>query len=344
MRSLSAQARGVVGAFRSGHGDALALAVADSRTLVRSLFLASAARLDVLPFLVEPRTIDDLASRVDATRVDRLTSWLEVGVSLHELRRVGDRYVVRGRRARALADRAPVLVAHYRSMFDYQLGPYDDLAERLRDGPGEGRDDLERHATTIAEVSRAATPFILPFLRECVAAVDPVRLLDIGCGTGVYLQAMLEAAPRARGEGIDLAADVVADARARLAATDVAERAGVVAGDARDLLADRAGTYDVVTLVNNIYYFDAATRVGLYRQVRETLTSRGELVVVTMVTPGSPASAHLDFMLVVQAGHASLPTAGEIEHDLRTAGFGTVEAVKLVPGEPFVGIRARRGR
>ena len=171
-----------------------------------------------------------------------------------------------------------------------------------------------------------------------------MRLLDIGCGTGVYLQAMLEAAPRASGEGIDLAADVVADARDRLAATGVAERAVVVAGDARDLLTDRAGTYDVVTLVNNIYYFDAATRVDLYRQVRDTLTSRGELVVVTMVTPGSPASAHLDFMLVMQARHASLPAAGEIERDLRAAGCEAGDAVKLVPGEPFVGIRAPRGR
>jgi hypothetical protein len=62
---------------------------------------------------------------------------------------------------------------------------------------------------------------------------------------------------------------------------------------------------------------------------------------VTMVTPGSPASAHLNFMLISQAGDASLPADGEVERDLRRAGFTSVETTRLVPTEPFVGIRAR---
>ena len=60
-------------------------------------------------------------------------------------------------------------------------------------------------------------------------------------------------------------------------------------------------------MINNVYYFPRDERVALYRQVRGSLTDGGELVVVTMVTPGSPASAHLHLMLVSQAGHASLP-------------------------------------
>ena len=128
MRSVAAQARGVVGAVRRGHAGALALAISDSRALVRSLFLASAVRLDVLGFLSEPRSLDELAAKTGATRRDRLAAWLDVGVELHELRRDADeRYVVRGRRARALADGDPVLLAHYRSVLDYQGGPYEQL-------------------------------------------------------------------------------------------------------------------------------------------------------------------------------------------------------------------------
>ncbi len=342
MGSLRAQGRGLVGAVRRGDAGALALAVNDSRTFVRALFLASAVRLEVLPFLAQPRTLGELADRTGATRADRLTAWLDVGVALHELRHVDGRYALRGRRAKAIAAGNPVLTAHYRSMLDYQVGPYDELAELLRSGPDDGRDDLDRHATTIAEVSRAAAPFVLPFLQEITTSVPAARVLDIGCGTGVYLQAMLDVAPHAAGVGIDLAPDVIADARTSLQEAGLGARAEFAAGDARDHLATTTDRYDVVTLINNVYYFDREERIALYRRIRSVLTASGELVAVTMVTPGSPASVHLHWMLVTQAGHASLPADGEVERDLRGVGFTTVETTRLVPGEPFVGIRARR--
>jgi hypothetical protein len=75
--------------------------------------------------------------------------------------------------------------------------------------------------------------------------------------------------------------------------------------------------------------------------VRVVEASAGELVVVTMLSPGSPASAHLQFILVSQAGNASLPEQGELEGELRDAGFTRTETTRLVPGEPFVGLRAR---
>ena len=341
MRSLTVQARGVVGVLRRGHADALALAIGDSRAFVRSLFLASLVRLDLAAFLAEPRTLSELAERAAATRSDRLSAWLNVGVALHEIRRDDDRYVARGRRARALAGGDPLLVAHYRSMLDYQSGPYEQLSELLRTPQGEGRDDLDRHATVIAEVSRAADPFVTPYLVDIVTAIAPRRLLDAGCGTGLYLRAMLDAVPQATGDGIDLAPEVVDDARMRLEDAGLTERASIAVGDIRTFTASATGVYDVVTLINNVYYFDSDERVELYRQLRAALTEKGELIVITMVTPGSPASMHLQMMLVSQGGHASLPRAGEVERDLRAAGFTAVSSTRLVPTEPFVGVRAR---
>ncbi len=268
--------------------------------------------------------------------------WLEIGVSLRELRERDGRYALRGQRAKAIADRDPVLTAHYRSMLDYQYGPYDQLVELLRSGPDDGRHDLDRHATIIAAVSLAAAPFVLPFLRESAVGVAAARVLDVGCGTGVYLRALLEVAPQVVGVGIDLAPEVIADARAALDEAGFGARATFIAGDVRDHLATTTDRYDAVTLINNVYYFDRDERLDLYRRIRSVLTTTGELVAVTMVTPGSPASAHLNWMLITQAGHTSLPADGEVERDLRAAGFTTVEATRLVPGEPFVGIRARQ--
>ncbi len=62
IRSLAAQARGVVDVVRRGDTGARALAISDSRVLVRAWFLASAVRLDLLGFLSQPRTFEQLAA------------------------------------------------------------------------------------------------------------------------------------------------------------------------------------------------------------------------------------------------------------------------------------------
>lgn len=56
--------------------------------------------------------------------------------------------------------------------------------------------------------------------------------------------------------------------------------------------------------------------------------------------PGSVAAAHLNFMLACQTGAAALPRAGELEAGLAEAGFTDIQAQSIVPGEPFLAVRA----
>jgi len=343
-REVAGQARGVWDSFRGGHAAARALAVADSRSLVRSLFLASAVRLEVLPAMRTPRPIAALVDQLRCTRPDRLVAWLSVGVELGELGCRDDRYGVRGRRARALADGDPVLHAHYRSMLDYQAGVYADLATLLRDGPDEGRPDLREHASVIAQVSLAAAPFVVPFLARVVGEVSPTAALDAGCGTGVYVRALLDADPSLEVDGVDVAPDVVADARAGLARDGLSGRAQLFVGDLRDWSAPAGRRYGLVTLLNDIYYFRESERAALYERLATMLDAGGELVLVTMARTGSIAAAHLHLMLRCQAGAASLPDAADVVADLVHAGYAVVEQQALVPTEPFVGVRARPAR
>lgn len=340
-RSLELQARGLLGTLRGGHAAARALAVSDSRHLVRSLFLAAAVRTGLARALASPQTLGELAGQTGTTRPERLQAWLEVGVELGELGRDGDRYTVRGRRAGALARGDALLEAHYRSMLDYQAGPYRDLAERLRDQPGEGRDDLERHADVIAQVSLAAAPFVVPYLEEVLAERRPATALDIGCGTGVYVRALLDADADLRVDGVDRASAVVADARARLAEAGLAARGALHVGDVRTWSPPEQ-RYELVTMLNAVYYVPEPDRPALYARLRGLLAPAGELVVVTMARGGSIASAHLHFMLVCEEGAASLPPRAAVARDLDRAGFDVVEERTLVPTEPFVAVRARR--
>ncbi len=320
---------------------ARAFAIIDSRSLIRSLFLASLADIGLGPELARPRPLRELIEVTSCTRPERLHAWLAVGVEVGELRERGGGWTVRGRRARAIAAGDVLLTAHYRSMVEYQTGPYAHLGPLLRSGNGEGRTDLAEHAATIAEVSLAAAPFMEPFLRSAIAARRPARVLDIGCGTGVYTRMVLDADPNVVVEGIDLAAHVVADTQARLVAAGYGARASVSVGDVRTWSSTTGLRFDVVTLCNNLYYFAPEERVGLFGRFHELLAEGGELVVASLTRPGSIASAHLHLMLCCQDTMAALPEHGDIERTLTNAGYQIIESRLLVPTEPFVGVRAR---
>ncbi len=334
--------RGVLGTVRGGNLAARILAVGDSRAVVRSLFLAAAIRLGLLDLLREPQTFRAVAGAVAAANDEQLEAFLAVGVELREIRLRDGRYSLRGRRARAIAGGDRVLAAHYRSILDYQVGPYADVAALVR-GDRIGRDDLDVHAEVIAEVSRAAAPFVVPFLDSIVVELRPTRALDVGCGTGIYVRAMLEADRTVHVDGIDLASSVVARSRELLAESGFGERVDLRVGDVRPWADETGARFGLITMLNSVYYFDPAERVALYRRLGGLLIEDGELVIVTMTRPGSIASAHLHFMLSVQAGTAALPVSGAIEADLRTAGFDVQPTRRLVPQEPFVAIRARVG-
>ena len=331
---------GLTGIARQGKLSVRALTVLDSRNLVRTLFLASSVRFDLIGHLGTERSADELAELCGSRRPDRLRAWLQVGVDLGELRRRGDRYQVAGRRARALADGDEFLVAHYRSMLEYQVGPYAQLDALLWGDPDGGRDDLGRYAEDIAWVSTAATPFVSSMVRRTLAGLRPARVLDVGCGSGIYARVVLDSDPSVRVDGVDLAESVIVAARRELAGYGT--RVQLHVGDIREWLHRSEAQFDLVMLLNNIYYFDRARRQEIYRLLAASLTNRGQLLLVSMTTPGSIAAAHLDFMLRCQSGSASLPEFADLQSDLAGAGYETIEIRKLVPTEPFVGIRAER--
>jgi uncharacterized protein (DUF362 family) len=118
---------GLSGTVLQGRPSARALAILDSRHLVRTLFLSSAVRSGIITHLRSGRSVAELARLTGSRRPDRLRAWLQVGVDVGELRKRGDRYRVSGHRACALAAGDTLLVAHYRSILEYQVGPYAEL-------------------------------------------------------------------------------------------------------------------------------------------------------------------------------------------------------------------------
>jgi SAM-dependent methyltransferase len=334
------QLGGLLRTARVGHAPARALAIADSRALVRSLFLSSATRTGLLDALADGATFAEIAAWIGCTRPERLQAWLDVGTELGEIAQRSGRYRLRGIRARAIVAGDTMLSAHYRSMLDYQAGCYADLVGLLVSPPGEGRSDLDEHADDIAQVSLAATPFIEAYLTSVIAETRPERVLDVGCGTGVYARIVAGLSPQTLVDGIDLAPAVIDAARAEVRAAGLDDRIRLQAGDVRTWTPEADVGYDLILLLNNVYYFPRGERVALYRGLGRLLTRPGHLIITTLAAPGSVAAAHLNFMLACQTGAAALPRDGELAADLAEAGFADIQAQPIVPTEPFLAVRA----
>ncbi|GJD47666.1 Release factor glutamine methyltransferase [Methylobacterium crusticola] len=97
-----------------------------------------------------------------------------------------------------------------------------------------------------------------------LARPGPLRLLDLGTGSGCLLVALLSEWPRATGLGIDRSPAALATARANAARNGVAARAAFAAGDWGAALA--GGRYDVV--VANPPYIATARIDDLAEEVR----------------------------------------------------------------------------
>lgn len=110
-------------------------------------------------------------------------------------------------------------------------------------------DYIGAHDPHEAERLAAQEAGALAELRAALALHAPppdVRVLELGCGTGVYTHALLDALPGASVVGIDRDRDLLARARERLAAEIAAGRVTLLEGDVARLPFD-ARSFGLVT-------------------------------------------------------------------------------------------------
>jgi SAM-dependent methyltransferase len=298
----------------------------------RLCFLAAGARDGLLHRLAGgPVPLDRLADgRPGDPSRDGLEAWLDLGVALGILRRGPEGYALRSRIARALADPERDAVAalveeagslHHRWITEAPARARDHRPFQLDDVPG----DL------VARSSRTLEPFVREVVEDAIPSDGAVRLLEIGCGSGVHIRHAAERNPRLLALGLDLDPAVVTQARDNMRAWGLTDRVRIDEGDVRRQ--SPTGDFDVATLHNNIYYFPVAERVTLLSHVRRFLRPLGRLVVTTACRGGSPTTEVLNVWGAMTAGCGRLPDRAELSEQLRAAGFSTPRSRRIVPGE-----------
>ncbi|MFE7721996.1 SAM-dependent methyltransferase [Nocardia rhizosphaerihabitans] len=312
----------------------LSLARSFVTPLYRANFLVAALDKGVLQQLsVGPRDVDTLADALGITG-DRqlLRAWLDLGVRFGELKVSNGRYRLGSRRAKALArPRNDSVAAALEEVVRFHVPVLLNAPAMMQSGTRLSMSDQD--GSIIARSSRIVEPFLEEAAERVLPRNVPVRLLEIGCGSGVYVRHAASLNPQLTALAIDYQADVAGVAAANVADWGLAQRVEVRQADVRELTSVEG--FDLITMHNNIYYFDKQERTDLLEHVRSLLKPGGQLLLTTACKGGNLSTEVLGLWFEFADFGGPLPDSGELAAQMQDAGFVEVEVRRLIPGEQF---------
>jgi len=226
--------------------------------------------------------------------------------------------------------------------------PFDHLAEIVRIGrtllPGEG--SVEPENPIWVQFAETMAPMMAPLCAPLGKVVlegcrEPMRVLDIAAGHGLFGIEIAKQNPQAHVTGLDWAPVLrVALDNARRAG--VQDRYNMLPGSAFEV--DFGGPYDAVLLTNFLHHFDQPTCIMLLKKVRGVLRAGGRAATLEFVpnedriSPPMPAAFAMTMLASTAAGDAY--TLSQLTSMYHTAGFGGVTAHPIA-GSPHTVVIGR---
>jgi 4-hydroxy-2,2'-bipyrrole-5-carbaldehyde O-methyltransferase len=300
----------------------------------RLSYIAALINNGFLEILAEkPLPFDELAHRVGIEKENfgALKAWLQAGMRLKEIGLEDGGYTLRGisaKLARAGNDSYLAIVQEVTSLH-HQL--ILETPQKLRNGERWRLDDQD--GEVIARSSRILEPFQREAINATFPATKPLTLLEVGCGSGVYLKYAAEHNPQLSAIGVELQPSVAEMARRNIASWGLQEQVKIEGGDIRGKTFGHP--FDIVTLYNNIYYFPVSERVALLEHLRSYLKPNGFLLLTTGCQGGQTTMEILNLWGATTQGCDRLPFKEEMTKQMESAGFVNVKASNLLPSDSF---------
>ncbi|MEL7166951.1 MAG: methyltransferase [Pseudomonadota bacterium] len=300
---------------------------------VQSQVLMALVELDIFRRLrAGPRSAETLGQACDVP-AERMQVLLQAGAALGLLKRK--------RAGFALARRGAALmgVPGLEAMIRHHKAFYDDLRDPVALLRGPDDTALSRFWPYVfgGEIDpvEAATYSDLMAQSQRLVAEDTLRtvslkginhLLDVGGGTGAFLEAAGHAAPQMQMTLFDLP-QVVPDAQARFDAAGLADRTTIVPGSFREDVLPVGS--DAISLIRVLYDHGDDTVRALLASVYAALPPGGRLIVSEPMGGGTRPERSGDiyfafYTMAMQTGRAR--SAAEISALLEDAGFAQIRS------------------
>jgi 4-hydroxy-2,2'-bipyrrole-5-carbaldehyde O-methyltransferase len=320
------------------------------RQAYRSSFVAAALSEGIFTLLREgPINLDQLHQRIvgfhsgespsgENLSKERLKTWLGVGVSLGDLKLTPDGYALRSRLSRQLAQLSnDGIAAMYQEVYTLHHNLITQTPARLREKRLFMLSDTD--GDLIARSSRILEPYILEIVDSVVPENSEMNLLEVGCGSGVYIWRACLRNPELHAVGLELQPNVADLARKNLQLWGVSDRVRVDTGDIRNFTSSER--FDLVTLHNNIYYFPIPERPDLIRRLGNFLNPGGKLLVTT-ACQGYPSTEMLNLWGQMTEGMGALPKHDDLCALMSQAGLVDLRKTELLPGSGFFAYEGTR--
>ena len=127
-------------------------------------------------------------------------------------------------------------------------------------------DFSQSYGELFARSSRTVEPILLDVVDKIIPTNDACRLLEVGCGSGVYIKRACERNFHLMVIGLELQEEVAAYARKNITHWKLEDRVTIEAVDIRKYQSEIK--FDIITFFNLIYYFPAGERIDLLRRLR----------------------------------------------------------------------------
>jgi demethylspheroidene O-methyltransferase len=261
---------------------------------VASQVLLALIELDILQTLLEGPATKETLARGQNIPVDRMEALLHAGVALRLLKRSG-----RGRFALARKGAALLGVPGLTDMIRHNAVFYKDMADPVAVLRGEGETHLAQFWPYVfgqgADVPAddAARYSDLMAKSQVLVAQDTLRtvslrgaqiLLDVGGGSGVFVEAALRRHRPLRAMLVDLP-EVIPTAESRLAQAGLWERVALHPGSFREAPLPKGA--DIISLIRVLYDHDDATVRDLLAKAYDALPSGGRLIISEPMAGGA---------------------------------------------------------
>lgn len=305
-------------------------------------YLVAAKECGLFELLLDaPKGFEQLAEAYckDDKAREALEAWLSMGVQLGLLRLDTRGYALKGLAKRLALPKNDAALALLQEAAGLHSNLISQTVRKLRAGELWNLEDQD--GEIVARSSRIFEAFQTEAIDRFFPASGVASLLEIGCGSGIYIKYAANRNPSLAALGLELQPNVADVASRNIAEWGLEGRVRIEAGDIRLKAPDER--FSIVTLYNNIYYFPVESRVSLLQHIRQFIKPGGFLLLITCCKGGSLGVDVLNLWGAATLTCGRLPSKPELISQLNQAGFQDVQTMRLIPGEEFFAFKALPG-